>query len=119
MRIEECPVKTALDVIGGKWKPLILFELNDGPVRFGQLRRALAGVRHKVLTEQLRQLEEEGIVSRTVFTGKILQTEYRLSDYGNSLQGILAALALWGMEHRERRKNSNEDGTVLTASRMD
>jgi DNA-binding HxlR family transcriptional regulator len=70
MRIEDCPVKAAVDVIGGKWKPLILRELKDGPRRFGELRRAIPGVRHKVLTEQLRQLENEDIVTRTFTPAK-------------------------------------------------
>jgi DNA-binding HxlR family transcriptional regulator len=101
MRIEDCPVKTAIDVIGGKWKPLILRELKDRPQRFGELRRAIPGVRHKVLIEQLRQLEEQGILTRTVHPGKILQTEYRLSEYGETLRPALTALAVWGADHRK------------------
>ena len=101
MRIEDCPVKTAIDVIGGKWKPLILRELKDHPQRFGELRRSIPGVRHKVLIEQLRQLEEEGILTRTIHPGKVLQTEYRLSEYGETLRPALTALAAWGADHRK------------------
>lgn len=102
MQIEECNVKTLIDVIGGKWKPLILRELKLEPQRFGALRRALPGVRHKVLTEQLRQLEAEGIVSRTVQTVPSLQTEYRLTEYGETLKPILQQMADWGLRHREK-----------------
>ncbi len=108
MRLEECPVKAALDVIGGKWKPLILRELKDGPRRFGELRRAMQGVRHKVLIEQLAQLQQEGIVSKSVQAGKILQSEYRLSGYGQSLRPVLESLAAWGKRHRALRPVSPE-----------
>lgn len=103
MRIDECPVKTAIDVIGGKWKPLILFELKDGPRRFGQLRRNIQGIRHKVLAEQLGQLQAQGILTRTMQEGKIPQSEYRLSDYGQSLRPVLESLAEWGIQHRRER----------------
>lgn len=103
MRIEECPVKAAIDVIGGKWKPLILFELKDGSKRFGQLRRNIQGIRHKVLAEQLGQLQKEGILIRTVHESKVPQSEYRLSEYGQSLRPVLQSLADWGMQHRRTR----------------
>lgn len=101
MRIEDCPVKAAIDVIGGKWKPLILRELKDGPRRFGELRRAIPGVRHKVLTEQLRQLEDADIVTRRVYGERVIQSEYRLSSYGETLRPALNALAVWGAAHLE------------------
>lgn len=101
MRIEDCPVKAALDAIGGKWKPLILFELKSGPRRFGELRRAIQGVRHKVLIEQLSELQDEGIISKSVQNGKVPQSEYRLSEYGETLRPVLESLAAWGTKHRE------------------
>ena len=115
MHPEDCPVKSALDVIGGKWKPSILRELKDQPRRFGELRRALPGVRHKVLTEQLRQLEAEGILTHTVHPGKIVQSEYRLTPYGETLRPALNALAEWGLAHRERTlADQPEDALVLS-----
>ena len=102
MRIDECTVKTTIDVIGGKWKPLILFELKERPQHFGELRRTLPGVRHKVLTEQLRQLEVEGIVSRLVQSGPLLRTQYKLTEYGESLRPILRLMAEWGLRHKEK-----------------
>lgn len=104
MRIEDCPVKTTVDVIGGKWKPVILRHLKDGPRRFGELKRLVVGVRHKVLTEQLRQLESEGILRRTVHAGVILQTEYALTEYGKTLRPILELMADWGLQHKHKNE---------------
>jgi DNA-binding HxlR family transcriptional regulator len=102
MRIDDCPVKTALDVIGGKWKPLILFALKDQTLRFEQLRRSVPGCTQKVLTEQLRQLMSCEIVDRAEMPGTQPHTEYRLSAYGQTLRPALAALAEWGACHRKR-----------------
>ncbi len=101
MRIEDCPVKTAIDVIGGKWKPLILYALKDHTLRFEQLRRLVPGATQKVLTEQLKQLQASGIVERTEIPGPQPHTEYRLTPYGETLRPALAALAEWGVRHRQ------------------
>ena len=100
MRLEECPVKAAIDVIGGKWKPLILFALKDGVLRFEELKRRVPGSTQKVLTEQLRQLEASAIVQRSVLPGAQPHTEYSLSAYGETLRPALLALAEWGANHR-------------------
>lgn len=102
MRIEDCPVKTAVDVIGGKWKPLILFALKDGAMRYGELRREVAAAPRKVFTEQLRQLEAAGVVERKVLPGARPHTEYGLSAYGERLRPVLEALAEWGASHRAK-----------------
>ena len=102
MRIEECPVSATLEVIGGKWKPLILWTLKRGPHRFNELRRNVPGASQKVLTEQLRQLERSGIIERRVLPGARAHTEYRLSAYGVTLRPALQALANWGEQHRKR-----------------
>jgi DNA-binding HxlR family transcriptional regulator len=102
VRIDECNVSTALDVIGGKWKPLILWALKQKPHRFGELRRSVSEAPRKVLTEQLRQLEGSGIVERRTVAGARPHTEYRLSAYGVTLRPALLALAEWGARHRER-----------------
>lgn len=101
MHIENCNVSTALDVIGGKWKPLILWALKQGPHRFSELRRDVPGASQKVMTEQLRQLERSGIVERRTIAGSRPHTEYRLSPYGLTLRPALVALAEWGARHRE------------------
>jgi DNA-binding HxlR family transcriptional regulator len=102
VQIEECNVSIALDVIGGKWKPLILWTLKQGPHRFSELRRKLPGASQKVMTEQLRQLESSGILERRTLPGAGAHTEYRLSPYGITLRPALVALAEWGARHRER-----------------
>ena len=103
MRLEDCPVKTTTDVISGKWKTLVLYYLKDGPIRFGQLKRLTQGATHKVLTEQLRELEEDGIVTRIETPGKTLKVEYSLSEYGQTLAPILGLMAKWGAGFRERQ----------------
>jgi DNA-binding HxlR family transcriptional regulator len=95
-------VSTALEVIGGKWKPLILWVLKQGPHRFSELRRKVPGASQKVMTEQLRQLERSGIVEKRTIAGPRVHTEYRLSLYGTTLRPALSALAEWGARHRKR-----------------
>jgi DNA-binding HxlR family transcriptional regulator len=112
MDIESCPVTTAIDVIAGKWKPLILYHLKNGNLSFGELLRRIPQGSCKVLTEQPRQLSAEGVVSRKYYSGRVLHTEYLLTEYGKSLRPILTALASWGGEHRKRKqieKNQPED----------
>jgi DNA-binding HxlR family transcriptional regulator len=103
MSIADCPVKATIDVIGGKWKPLILRCLKDGPYRFSGLRRQIDGATQKVLTEQLRELEDDGIVERRIY-GRTppLKVEYSLSRYGETLRPLLVLMCDWGLEHRAR-----------------
>lgn len=104
MKLEDCPVKATLDVIGGKWKTIILNELKNGPLHFGALRRLTEGASHKVLTTQLRQLEEDGILTRSVTAEASPRTLYALSARGESLRPILIALCEWGCAYREQTK---------------
>ena len=85
----DCPVELTLAVIGGKWKPGILWQLHDGPRHFSELQRAIPRITHKVLTSQLRQLEGDGIVTR-------IDGAYALSDFGLTLRLALDELATWG-----------------------
>jgi DNA-binding HxlR family transcriptional regulator len=94
-----CPVEAALDVIGGKWKPLILWALGDRVMRFSELQKALPGVNTKMLTKQLRELEEDGVIRRTVFPEVPPRVEYAITDFGNTLIPILEALCNWGAEY--------------------
>ena len=103
MDLAHCPVKATVDVIGGKWKTLILYFLKDGPRRYNALRRDLKGASHKVLTEQLRQLEKDGIVHRHALPGTIPSAEYSLAEYGKTLIPVLEAMAIWGAAHQEQR----------------
>jgi len=96
MRLEDCPVRAAIDVIGGKWKPVILYRLMNGRKRHGELRKLLADASQKMLTQQLRELERDGIVQREVFPTKPPRVEYRLTTYGQTLQSVMRELCKWG-----------------------
>lgn len=98
-RTGTCGLAEALDVIGGKWKSTILWELHSGRARFGELRRRLSGISEKVLFEQLRQLEADGVVRRDAFDEVPLRVEYSLTPAGASLNAAVHALAEWGSRH--------------------
>jgi DNA-binding HxlR family transcriptional regulator len=95
-----CSVEATLAVIGGRWKPVILFKLmEEGVLRFSQLRRLVPGVTQKMMTSQLRELEGDGIVTRTVYPEVPPRVEYALTDYGRTLAPILLAMRDWGARH--------------------
>ena len=94
-----CGIDAAMDVVGGRWKVLILWALHVRPYRFGELRRELDGVSEKVLAEQLRQLEVDGIVDRRDYGEVPPRVEYSLTDVGESLNAALEPLGAWGREH--------------------
>lgn len=91
-----CPVEAALDLIDGKWKGVILYHLQDGPIRFNELRRRLNNITQRMLTRQLRELEDSGLILRTVYPQVPPKVEYALSDDGRSLAPVIAALHDWG-----------------------
>ena len=109
---EECPVSIALRVIAGKWKPLILRELKSGSIRYGQLQRRIPEATQKVLTSQLRQLERDGLVERTIYHETILRTQYALTPYGKTLRPALEELARWGRRHRKQATHSRNSATM-------
>ncbi|GAA4229339.1 DNA-binding HxlR family transcriptional regulator [Streptosporangium album] len=94
-----CGIDAAMDVIGGKWKVLILWALNERACRFGELRRLVPGVTEKVLASHLRELEVDGIVHREVHDEMPPHVEYSLTSLGVSLNGALAPLGRWGREN--------------------
>src|SRR5262245_50958553 len=104
MRTKEysCPVEAAIDVIGGKWKPLILWWLHQGTLRFAELRRKMPRITEKMLTQHLRELEADGIVHRHVYPTVPPKVEYSLTEYGLSLKRALRAICDWGRTHMER-----------------
>ncbi|MGB3510034.1 MAG: helix-turn-helix domain-containing protein [Microcoleaceae cyanobacterium] len=103
-----CPVEMTLKVIGGRWKVLILKELFDGVKRFNQLYRSLGGVTQKMLTQQLREMEADGIVHREIYLQVPPKVEYSLTSLGKSLKPILNEMHEWGIKHR----NLSEDKLI-------
>ncbi len=97
-----CGLEAALDVIGGKWKVLVLWNLSAGPTRFGQLRRSVAGISEKMLIQQLREMEADGIVARQDFREVPPRVEYSLTPFGVSFIEALKPLCEWGSKHMGR-----------------
>ena len=95
-----CPVETTLTLIGDKWKVLILRDLMPGTKRFGELKKSVGGVSQKVLTAQLRAMEESGLVRRRVYAEVPPRVEYSLTDLGRSLKPILDAMLAWGQAYK-------------------
>ena len=94
-----CPVEAALELFGGKWKGIALYHLLDGTLRFNELKRKVGSVTQRMLTKQLRELEEDGLISRKVYAEVPPRVEYRLTEKGKSLRPILLALEKWGTRH--------------------
>ena len=103
MSAAACPVKVTADVIGGKWKPLILYFLKEGPQRPGELQRLIIDISKKMLLQQLRELERDGIVARTDFNELPPHVEYSFTEKGSTLKPILALMADWGARNRREQ----------------
>ena len=97
-----CPVATTVQLIGSKWKILILRNLRSRPWRFNELRKDLEGISQKVLTDSLRSMEEDGIITRTVYAEVPPRVEYALSELGQSMRPILDAMEQWGKAYQEK-----------------
>jgi DNA-binding HxlR family transcriptional regulator len=95
----ECPITATIDVIGGKWKPIIIYLLMEGPLRFGELHKIVPGMALKVLSRQLKELEADGIITRTVFAEVPPRVEYALSPKGESLRSLMLQLSAWSTDH--------------------
>lgn len=98
-----CPVETTLMLIGNKWKVLIIRDLLTGTKRFGELKKSIGKVSQKVLTTQLRDMEEDGLISRKIYAEVPPRVEYSLTELGKSLQPILNAMLQWGTEYKEKK----------------
>ncbi len=102
MRLEDCPVARTLRLMDGKWKPSILFELKDAKIRSGELSRRIPEATAKVLTQQLKELEEDGLVRRRVYREVPPRVEYSLTTFGESLRPVLQVMADWGERNKTR-----------------
>ena len=100
---DSCPVRAALDVISGRWKPSILFELKTQPRRFSDLQCAMPEVTAQALTVQLRQLEADGVIVRTVYPEVPARVEYALTEPGRALSEVMDQLERWGADYLERQ----------------
>jgi DNA-binding HxlR family transcriptional regulator len=98
----KCPAEFTLALIGGRWKIPIIFHLLEGQKRFTELARALHGVTQKMLTQQLREMQRNGLVERKVFAQVPPKVEYSLTDLGISLRPVVDAMCLWGEEHGQK-----------------
>ena len=104
--LPECPVATTLQLIGNKWKILILRNLMARPWRFNEMLRSIPGISQKVLTDNLRALENDAIITRTVFPEVPPRVEYALSDLGESMRPIIKAMEAWGTGYQRRVRES-------------
>lgn len=108
MEMPACPVELTAKLIGDKWKLLILRDLMNGTKRFGELRKGLGTISQKVLTSQLRDMEEKGLVSRKVYAEVPPKVEYSLTDTGRSLKPVLDAMLHWGLEYQKNHPSFME-----------
>ncbi|WP_297334229.1 helix-turn-helix domain-containing protein [Flavobacterium sp.] len=102
---ENCPVTAAMKVIGGKWKPILINAVyQTSPARFGELKRSVTGITQSMLTAQLRELEEDGIINRKVYAEVPPKVEYTITEFGMTLQPVLQSLGNWGQTYMLQKK---------------
>lgn len=104
--LPECPVATTVQLIGNKWKLLILRNLLARPWRFNELLKSIPGLSQKALTDNLRAMEKDGIITRTVYPEVPPRVEYALSELGESMRPIIKALEIWGTDYQELVRNA-------------
>ncbi|MFD2088321.1 winged helix-turn-helix transcriptional regulator [Brevibacillus brevis] len=107
--MQACPVETTLDVIGGKWKGIILYQLLNGTKRFNEFRRLNPGITQFMLTLQLRELERDGIIHREIYKEVPPRVEYSLTDFGRTLEPVIMSMKAWGESYKVRL---NENSTI-------
>ena len=108
----QCPMTAALVAIGGKWSLICLYWLDLEPRRFNELRRLMPDISHKVLTETLRTLEEEGLILRTVHAIAPSHVDYRVSPYGETVRPLIHAIRQWGRAHIEWKSRANGNHVI-------
>lgn len=105
-----CPVEFTLNVIGGKWKGVLLYHLMDGTKRFNEFRRICPGITQRMLTLQLRELEEDGVVHREVYQQVPPKVEYSLTEFGRTLIPIIRLMRDWGVTYQTKQLSGEKDG---------
>ena len=101
-KLDACPAETTLRVIGGRWKLIILWHLFQGVRRFSELQRGINGVTQKMLTQQLREMERDGVIQRKVYPQVPPKVEYSLTSLGKSLEPVLDAMCQWGLRQNDK-----------------
>lgn len=101
---KSCPVTATMQVLGGKWKAILINAIyHTSPARFGELKRSVKGITQSMLTQQLRELEDDGVISRKIYAEIPPRVEYTLTEFGLSLSPIMVAMAQWGKEYRMKK----------------
>lgn len=102
-----CPVTATMKVLGGKWKPILINAIYfTAPARFGELKRSVKGITQSMLTQQLRELEDDGLISRKIYAEIPPRVEYTLTEFGLTLSPIMQSMAKWGEEYRIKKKKT-------------
>lgn len=102
-----CPVTATMKVLGGKWKPILINAIYlTAPARFGELKRSVTGITQSMLTQQLRELEDDGLINRKIYAEIPPRVEYTLTEFGLTLSPIMQSMAEWGKEYRLNKQNS-------------
>ncbi|MFD2304969.1 winged helix-turn-helix transcriptional regulator [Enterococcus termitis] len=115
-KIYHVALEATLDVIEGKWKPIILCHLGNGPTRTGELKKMIPAITQKMLVQQLRELEEDRIISRKVYKQVPPKVEYSLTEEGKSLREILIAMSIWGECRVQELVDNGEDVELLNSN---
>ncbi len=102
---ESCPVTATMQVLGGKWKVILINAIyHTSPARFGELKRSVVGITQSMLTQQLRELEDDGLISRKIYAEIPPRVEYTLTEFGLTLAPIMQSMAKWGEEYRIKKQ---------------
>ncbi len=100
IKVFNCNMELTLDIIGGKWKPIIIYHVGNSPkMRYGELKRLIPNISERVLSRELRELEKKGVIVREEFREKVLRVEYSLTDIGNEVLPLLNSLTQWGNKY--------------------
>lgn len=112
-----CPMELTMDLIGGKWKSLVLWHLGENVLRFSELKKALPKITQKMLTQQLRELEQDGLVKRFIYTQVPPKVEYSLTDSGKTLLPILRTMYQWGIDYANQPADVEQCAVLMDTTK--